>query len=174
MTIQRVVQPLSTPPRNKLKLFSGYKAAVIGSQDNMKAFRTHFESQEIQDILEHSKESLNTNPDLSASARVPRYGWKEKEIASLKAGRRKKVTAPVLPDATVVFDKEEIARAVDGWRKSNPLMSVETKDDNRDILVRMSSCHPLGSILTNGTGAVSSRRYQVQVPYHYQSRSKRR
>ncbi|KAF2660531.1 hypothetical protein K491DRAFT_589145 [Lophiostoma macrostomum CBS 122681] len=136
LTIHRVVQPLSAPLTNNPALFEVYKNAVVGSQNNIKSFRTHWKSPDVQNILEHSNNSFAANTDLSPSAQVPRYGWKQNQVTELEPSGRNKDDAQISDDTLGNLDKDEIGRLLDAFQKSNPAIQIATKDDNRDLMIQ--------------------------------------
>lgn len=135
-TIPRVVQPLNnTQIKDNPAFFSVYKQVVTACQNDFHSFRTNWMSEEFQKILEHSKESLKANSDLSASVQVPEYGWIRRESAEAEAARRRKDHGPKSDDSATTLDKESISGILDDFQKAHPQIKVEAKDDNRDLLV---------------------------------------
>lgn len=112
---------------------------MIGSQNNIKDFRAQWQSQEIQSILDHTKESLNANSDLSAGAELPRYGWTHDEVAEKENAPRMKHRIKKGGEHPSSIGKEEIARILEDFQKANPQLKVVTKGDNRDLMVRQSA-----------------------------------
>jgi len=167
------MQPLSTPQKDVTSAFSMYRQAVTGSQNNIKAFRTQWNSQEIQSIFEHGKQSLKANADLSASAQVPRYGWQQAMPARRKTGLPKKRRHSTIEDSSVPVEEGEIGSIIAGFRTKYPQIKVETKDKGHDITVRiLNGCTRF--IRTHGRiDTPRNGRNQTQVPYSCRPGSKR-
>lgn len=129
--------PLNTPQKDVATLFSVYKKAVVGSQNNIKTFRTQWHSPEIQTIFEHGKQSLNDNPDLSESASVLRYGWKQSLDARPKAAPPKKRRHSLIEDEPAHVGEGDLGSIVEGFRNKYQQIKVETKDNGHDIRIQL-------------------------------------
>lgn len=138
LTIPRVVEPFSSRVTNGPVLYQAFKNATIGSQNDIKAFRSQWQDQEIQSILEHAQESLKKDSDLSAGAQVPRYGWREIVLKEKEASRRRKDGMHKSRDSETGLSEDEIKRIVEEFRTAHTNIRVSTKDDNRVIQVRCS------------------------------------
>ncbi|KAF2019585.1 hypothetical protein BU24DRAFT_122744 [Aaosphaeria arxii CBS 175.79] len=140
LTIPRVVAPLSPQITKRPELFAAFKKAAVGSQSNIKAFRTTWQSQETQALFEHTKASLEANSDLTPGAQLPRYGWEQKEIRDRDAEARRRDGAKDGEDKAVVsMSKEERERILQEFRAANGQLKVFSKDDDRDILIHFIS-----------------------------------
>jgi hypothetical protein len=131
------MQPLSAPPKDVSLVWSTYKQAVAGSQSNIESFHEQWNSQDIRSIFEHGKESLRANADLSASAQVPRYGWKQAEPAKPKTILPRKRRHSLIEDIPGHVEEGEMGSIIEGFRSKYPHIKVETKNKNHDITVRI-------------------------------------
>lgn len=91
----------------------------------MKAFRAQWQSPEVQSIFEYTKRSFKENPDLSAGAKVPRYGW-------AKAGRVQTGVRQSRMDkeeGVQMVKRGDVENAVLEFRKKYPALKVETEHE---------------------------------------------
>jgi hypothetical protein len=130
------MQPLASPPKNLPLFYMTYKQAIVASQNNIKSFRTHWNSQDIQSIFEHTRESQKGSADLSASSQVPRWGWKQAEAARQKAIPRKRKRQDSVAEEAPEYSEADIGKVLDNLRTKYPRIKLETKDGNHDIGVR--------------------------------------
>lgn len=56
-------------------MFAEIKKAAMQSTDGLKTFREDWTSEQTQQLLARSKESLEKDGDLSKANGVARYGW---------------------------------------------------------------------------------------------------
>lgn len=87
----------------------------------------------MKSILEHCRQSLDKDTDLSKSREVPRYGWVEKERR--ERGGRKVEEGKKDDHAQTGVTKEEVENILEEWTKRNGTIKVETKDENHEIMV---------------------------------------
>lgn len=157
------MQPLSTPQKDVIAAWSMYKQAIVGSQGNIKTLRTQWNSPEIQSIFEHGKQSVKANPDLSASAEVPQYGWKQAQRARPKAVLPKKRRHSLIEDEPVIFDEGELGSIVERFRSKYPQIKIETKEKDHDLMVQLVTAgtrlkfHIIVGQGTNGRGKLSAK-----------------
>ncbi|KAF2712322.1 hypothetical protein K504DRAFT_372705 [Pleomassaria siparia CBS 279.74] len=132
LNLPRVVDPfVSQGPKSAV--FCAFQKAVTGSQRDIKAFRTQWHSQDFQCILQHTAQSLNKNPNLSASAKVPRYGWVNALAKENEAAQRRSNGVQKLEDKFVQLTKEDIARDIAEFHQAYPSIKVLAKDDHQDL-----------------------------------------
>lgn len=74
-TMPSLVAPLIRPNESKAQMYAEIKKAAVQSTDGLKTFRTDWTSEETQQLLERSKESLRKDGDLSKANDVAHYGW---------------------------------------------------------------------------------------------------
>lgn len=87
----------------------------------------------MQSTFEHVKESYSANADLSACVSLPEYGWIERErkqLDSMKSAHRENED-----DAGSFVTDEELSQTIVDFQKANPNIKLDTKEDNRSILV---------------------------------------
>lgn len=70
-----MIRPLAKPNTTKHDAFNGLKKAAIGATTDLGSFRTQWEGQQTQQILERAKESRSKDSNLSAGTDIPIYGW---------------------------------------------------------------------------------------------------
>lgn len=117
-----MLQPLSTAHSSPTAQYQDFKQATIGASNDLKKFRALWHSQEIQSILEHANESQKVNLDLSASNRIPRYGWldynrTESENPSTKSMGQAEENVESL-------DESALISIVDKFRSQHPSLNV--------------------------------------------------
>ncbi|ORY14804.1 hypothetical protein BCR34DRAFT_478993 [Clohesyomyces aquaticus] len=136
LAIPRIIEPFSSEQATSTDVFKGFKQALIGSQNDLKSFRVQWHTPEYQSILVHARKSYSANPDLSASAQVPRYGWIQSEIAEKKAlaGNLSGLEEP--QEIATGLGKEDIALILDEFCNTYPDIRVGMKDDNHEIMIK--------------------------------------
>ena len=141
----------------------------------MTTLRTQWQSPEVQTTLDHTNASFAANSDLSAGAQLPRYGWTsgKGEAAIPDLDSQKKADAEVPNDAPALT-LEEIGRILDNFRNANPVIKIDTKDDNRDVKVcRKRARNHFFPACLYCIDQVCRWRLETPVPRHHQSGSKR-
>ncbi|KAK5128412.1 hypothetical protein LTR85_003080 [Meristemomyces frigidus] len=74
-SIPSLVAPLLRPNASKEHMFAEIKKSALQSTNGLKAFRDDWTSEQTQQLLARSKESLERDGDLSRADGVARYGW---------------------------------------------------------------------------------------------------
>ncbi|TKA26141.1 hypothetical protein B0A50_04638 [Salinomyces thailandicus] len=69
------VTPLLRPGTSKSQMFAEVKKAALQSRAAMKAFRDDWSSEQTQQLLARSRESLQRDGDCGRAGEVARYGW---------------------------------------------------------------------------------------------------
>ncbi|KAI2475355.1 Med27 domain containing protein [Pyrenophora tritici-repentis] len=134
LAIPRIIEPLHRRPSPiTWKLYS---QGLETSSKGLAAFKEQWSETEMQNILNHAKESFKGNPDLTESVSVPSHGWVERER---KAKKSTKTKSEHVEDAGAILTDEEISRIVIEFRKSHPNLKLETTDDNTSISTRFVS-----------------------------------
>ena len=131
LAIPRIIEPFHRPPnRTTFKL---YAQGVVSSQNGIKNLHEQWKKPEMQSTFEHVKESYSANADLSACVSLPEYGWIERErkqLDSMKSAHRENED-----DAGSFVTDEELSQTIVDFQKANPNIKLDTKEDNRSILV---------------------------------------
>jgi hypothetical protein len=137
----RILSPLQTPPKNNTALYVAYKQAAVRSSTDLENFRNEWQNPEMQSILQHTKQSFAADADLSVGAQVPRYGWQQSVAAERKAAGRRRAGVQPLDAPQTHLSKQEITKILEDFHKTYPSIKIDTKDDHRDITVRLLSPH---------------------------------
>jgi hypothetical protein len=116
-------------------MFHAFKNNLTKAQHDLTSFRTQWQSQESQTILEHAKKSANANPDLSAGAQVPQYGWIEKEKKEREAAMNNGDAEERAEDLGIRITLEERRRVVEQYRETYPSIKMEEKNDGKQLLI---------------------------------------
>lgn len=74
-TIPSLVAPLVRPNAGKAQMFAEVKKSALQSTGDLKAFQESWASEQTQQLLARSKESLQKDHDLRKANDVARYGW---------------------------------------------------------------------------------------------------
>ncbi|KAK4956517.1 hypothetical protein LTR10_006044 [Elasticomyces elasticus] len=69
------VTPLLHSDSSRQQMFTNVKKAAVASSNDLKTLRESWASEETQQLLSRSKESLRKDGDLSKANDVARYGW---------------------------------------------------------------------------------------------------
>ncbi|KAF1978498.1 hypothetical protein BU23DRAFT_564085 [Bimuria novae-zelandiae CBS 107.79] len=133
LTLPRIVEPFHMP--SKPPMFHAFKDNVIKAQRDMKTFKSQWQSQETQDIFEHTRKSAAANPDLSAGAQVRQYGWIEKEEREKEMVKKNGEDEVRMEDVRVHITKEEREKILSDWKEANPSIKVEEKDECKELLI---------------------------------------
>jgi hypothetical protein len=115
-------------------MFKLYAQGVIGSQNGIKALNEEWRSHETQNTLEHTRKSLASNSDLSASASIPSYGWTERD----RKERESKQTSrsDTTDETNSALTVEDVSYMVVAFQKAYPNVKLETQQDNHIVTVR--------------------------------------
>jgi hypothetical protein len=116
-------------------MFHAFKDNLTKAQRDLNSFRTQWQSQESQRILEHTRKSANANPDLGACAQVPQYGWIEKEKKEREAAKKNGDGEEHAEDSGMRITTEERRRIVDQWRETYSSIKMEEKNDGKQLLI---------------------------------------
>lgn len=73
-TISSLVTPLSRPQTSKAQLFATVRKSAVQSTDDLKAFRESWTAEQMQELFDRSRASLEKDGDLSKAREVARYG----------------------------------------------------------------------------------------------------
>lgn len=126
--IPRVIEPFHQ--LMDATMYKQYQQGVEGSQESIKTLHEQWRKPETQEMFEHTRKSLASNNDLSASFSIPSYGWTErdrKERESRGSSRSERKNEDTLTKEEVT----QIISEVKDW----PNLKVETQEDNHTILV---------------------------------------
>ncbi|KAL1609858.1 hypothetical protein SLS60_001523 [Paraconiothyrium brasiliense] len=133
LTLPRIVEPFHLP--SKPPMFHAFKDNLIRAQRDMKTFRSQWQGQEMQSILERARKSATVNPDLSAGARVQQYGWIEKEKKEKDAANISRDGDERAEDTSVRVTQEERERVVEQWKKTYPSIKMQEKNEGKQLLI---------------------------------------
>ncbi|KAL5393154.1 hypothetical protein PMIN04_005451 [Paraphaeosphaeria minitans] len=133
LTLPRILEPFHMP--SKPPMFHAFKDNLIKAQRDMKTFKSQWQGQETQNILEHARKSAAANPDLSAGAQIQQYGWIEKEKKEKEVSKKNEDGVKRAEDLGIRITKEERGRIVQQWRQINPSIKVDETDDGKQILI---------------------------------------
>ncbi|KAF2444919.1 hypothetical protein P171DRAFT_485000 [Karstenula rhodostoma CBS 690.94] len=133
LTLPRIIEPFHMP--SKPPMFHAFKENLIKEQRNMKTFKSQWQSQETQTILEHARKSATANPDLSAGAQVQQYGWIEKEEQERQAAKSNGDGEERAEDLGIRITKEERGRIIEQWRQTYSSIKMEEKNDGKQLLI---------------------------------------
>ena len=76
-TIPSLVAPLVRPGTSKAQIFAELKKSATESNDDIKALREQWNSEQTQNLLTMAKESMQKDGDLTKARDVAKYGWCE-------------------------------------------------------------------------------------------------
>lgn len=68
---------MARPVKDKAQLFVQVKTAAVQAMNDIQELRSSWTSQESQEMIIKSRESLQKDSDLSKAANIPHYGWTE-------------------------------------------------------------------------------------------------
>jgi len=134
LAIPRIIEPFHRRPNSTV--WKLYSQGLEDSSKGLNTFKEQWSETEMQEILEHVKDSLKANPDLSESVSVPSHGWVEREKKARES--TKSTGSESVEDTGATLTNEDISRIVVEFHKSHPNLKLETKDDNSSISVRPS------------------------------------
>ncbi|KAF1953637.1 hypothetical protein CC80DRAFT_142899 [Byssothecium circinans] len=137
LTIPRVIRPFTAPPAPSM--YRAFSDNLTASQNDIKAFRTQWHSQDTQSVLDHARKSLARNKDLSKSAEVGKYGWVEKERKERERGKK---MLKEKESGTGVGEGErlgegDVGRILDEWktRKGYEKIGLKREDGDKDLTI---------------------------------------
>jgi len=114
-------------------MFKLYAQGVIGSQNGIKILQEQWRSAEAQNLFEHSRKSLTTNADLSASTSIPSHGWTERERRQYQA--KKNSGDESADESGATLTNEEVLRIISEVQETWPSSKVDIQDDMYTISV---------------------------------------
>jgi hypothetical protein len=130
--IPQVVMPFMQPMTSDT--YKAYARGVMGTQSDIESLRVHWKSDETQKIFAHTTKSFATNPDLSACASIPAYGWTEREQKENKA--KNSSCRGSEDNINTIITDEDISQIIVDFQKTHPNIKLDLQDENRTILVR--------------------------------------
>ncbi|OAG08209.1 uncharacterized protein CC84DRAFT_1214733 [Paraphaeosphaeria sporulosa] len=133
LTLPRILEPFHMP--SKPPMFHAFKDNLIKAQRDMKTFKSQWQGQETQNILEHARKSVAADPDLSAGAQIQQYGWIEKETKQNDAAKNNGDGEERPDDLGIRITNEERDSIVGQWRQTHPTIKIEEVDDGKQLLI---------------------------------------
>lgn len=134
LAIPRIIDPFHRPLDPST--FKLYAKGVLTSQSDIKNLHESWKTPEMQRTLEHVKESFSANPDLSASASIPSFGWVERH----QKGRDTKERGSNDVESTWKnLTEDEVSRAIEDFRNTYPTIKVDSEDHNSRIHIQLTS-----------------------------------
>lgn len=115
-------------------MFHAFKDSLIKAQRDMKTFRTQWQSLEAQKLFEHARKSAVANPDLSAGAKIQKYGWIEKEKRQ-KNAVEKHADVEESVNVGAPLTKDEREKILGNWKMANPHLNVEEREEGTALLI---------------------------------------
>lgn len=142
LTIPRIVAPLTTPHTRSTAFYAHFKQAAVGATVGLKAFRSRWQSPEIQSIFEHAKRSYISDADLGSSAQVPKYGWAE-SISSRREviNRNTKEDAAGMDDPPAHLTADDVSRIVAEFKQEHRRIATVTDNDGHRIQLSLDVGH---------------------------------
>ncbi|KAF2814402.1 uncharacterized protein BDZ99DRAFT_379793 [Mytilinidion resinicola] len=125
LTMPRILGPLRTPHPSPAALYQDFRHASMSSVNDLKKFRSTWQSPETQTLFEKAKESQKANPDLKANNDVPRYGWTEEYESAVKK------TAKSDDGAWPEESEMEYPSILAKFKEDHPNFKVTIEADNR-------------------------------------------
>lgn len=72
-----IVNPVARRVTDKVQLFTQIKAAAVQAVDHVQSLRETLSSEQTQQILRKSQESMQKDNDMRRATEVPQWGWSE-------------------------------------------------------------------------------------------------
>ncbi|KAF2205003.1 hypothetical protein GQ43DRAFT_363352 [Delitschia confertaspora ATCC 74209] len=129
LAIPRVLQTLHTSHSNPVAFYKDFKQAAVGATNDLKAFRSQWQSQETQSIFEHARGSLASNADLSSSPEIPKWGWIEASLHDKELPG--KPSKDDLDDSNYSLTSDAISETVAKFTEENNKLSVRFYGNQR-------------------------------------------
>ncbi|OCK85828.1 hypothetical protein K432DRAFT_286118, partial [Lepidopterella palustris CBS 459.81] len=135
LTIPRIIQPLRTSHSTPAALYQDFRQSALGATNGLKKFRLAWDSEETQNIFEHTKDSQRANMDLSASAGVSMYGWVDTVENEQKANSigSNSIELEKEDRVAVLDENENVAAIVDAFKKEHPKYRITLEAEDQII-----------------------------------------
>jgi hypothetical protein len=142
LTIPRIVAPLSTHHTRSTAFYVHFKQAAVGATVGLKAFRSRWQSQEIQSIFERARRSFTSDADLGPSAQVPKYGWAQ-SVSSRRGlvNQNTKEGTAGIDESHTSTSAEDVSRIVTEFTQAQPGIAARTDNDGHRIQMSVDMGH---------------------------------
>ncbi|KAK3078069.1 hypothetical protein LTS18_008520 [Coniosporium uncinatum] len=124
LTIPNIIHALAATKTysSPEQLYRALNHAIVGGSSALVHLRTAWNDPQTNKLLEHVKRSYQENADLSAGAKIQRYGWADE--AKLESGAD--IVAPTQSEqAQSTIEEEDVGKIVDGYKQINPTFKVD-------------------------------------------------
>ncbi|KAJ9662226.1 hypothetical protein H2201_006156 [Coniosporium apollinis] len=128
LAIPDILSTLNDPHASPARFLANFTGAAVDAQKRLETFKATWRNEATQELFERARQSLQANPDLSAAATVPTYGWTNSDLIEYKKADDES-SARALEHGIVEggghFEQVDVAQVVDDFRKAHANFKVD-------------------------------------------------